>query len=212
MTLPAPRPSVLRAPGSYLCGLTWDGRHLWHSDQVAERIYAIDPSDGSVLRTFACRHVRADLAYDGEALCQIGGRPKRLVLIDPRTGEVAGSRPILPASGRVTGAELGPEGLWLVLRGPNTVQLRDYPEMTVRREYLVPGCGPAGLTCADGLVVYGEFESGLLYALDPGTGAPLGCARLDGRPTGITWDGERLWYCDFPARELRAITLASVLA
>jgi hypothetical protein len=212
MTLPVPREHCLPAPGTYLCGLTWDGRHLWHSDQAAERIYAIDPADGAVVRTFACPPVRADLAYDGEVLCQIGGRPKRLVLVDPHTGEITGQRAILPASGRVTGAELSPEGLWLVLRGPNTIQLRAYPELTVTREHVVPGAGPSGLTYANGLVVYGEFEPGLLHAVDAATGAHVATAQLQGRPTGITWDGERLWYCDFPARALRAVALASVFA
>jgi hypothetical protein len=35
--------------------------------------------------------------------------------------------------------------------------------------------------------------------------------RLDGRPTGMTWDGEWLWYCDFPARALRPVDLADLL-
>src|SRR5207249_2590488 len=109
---------------------------------------------------------RADLAYDGAMLCQVGGRPKRLVLIDPETGNVAGHRPILPANGRVTGVEFGPEGLWLVLRAPNVVQLREYPGMAIRREYPVRGSGPSGLTYAEGMVVFGEFESGTLHAID----------------------------------------------
>lgn len=202
----------LQAPGQYLCGLTWDGMYLWHSDQVATRIWAIDRADGSIARTFRSAWVRADLAYDGDVLCQVGGRPKRLVLIDPDTGRVEGFRPILPPSGRVTGAELGPEGLWLVLRGPNVVQLRDYPGMSILREYPVPGSSPSGLTYADGTVVFGDFESGTLHAIDAGTGAHLGSGKAKGRPTGMTWDGERLWYCDFPARALRALDLDRLLA
>ena len=206
--------AVLRyipAPGQYPCGLTWDGARLWHSDQVAERIYAIDPADGSVLRTYVCPAVRADLAYDGTMLGQIGGRPKRLVLIDPN-GELAGERPILPASGRVTGAEMGPQGMWLVLRGPNVVQLRDYPGMRILREYAVPGSSPSGLTYADGMVVFGDFASGTLHVISAETGANTASMQVKGRPTGITSDGERLWYCDFPARAIRALDLADVLA
>ena len=76
----------ITAPASYLCGLTWDGTYLWHSDQDAARIYAIDRATGAVVRTFRCGFVRADLTFDGSMLCQVGGRPKRLVLIDPGTG------------------------------------------------------------------------------------------------------------------------------
>jgi hypothetical protein len=202
---------TLPTPGDYLCGLTWDGKYLWHSDQDALAIYALDRADGSVVRQFACPFVRADLAFDGVRLCQVGGRPKRLVVVDRDTGEITGTRPIAPASGRVTGAEFGPEGLWLVLRSPTVIQLRDYPEMSVRRELSVPGSSPSGLTYADGVVVYGDFESQMLHAVDAITERYLAATRVDGRPTGLTWDGEHVWYCDFLGRAARAIELADLL-
>jgi hypothetical protein len=62
------------------------------------------------------------------------------------------------------------------------------------------------------MVVFGDFESGTLYAIDADTGEHVSSAKVKGRPTGMTWDGERLWYCDFPARALRALDLADVLA
>ncbi len=201
----------LPAPGRYLCGLTWNGACLWHSDQEAGKIYAIDRASGRVLRTHRCDDVRADLAFDGSLLCQVGGRPKQLVLVDPVTGEIADRKKILPANGRVTGAEFGPEGLWLVLREPTVVQLRDYPAMTVQREYPVPGSGPSGLTYADGIIVFGEFNTATLHAIDAKTGAHLASAEVQGHPTGLTWDGDRLWYCDFGERMLRALDLADVL-
>jgi outer membrane protein assembly factor BamB len=212
-TSSAPEPVAgvsLPAPGEYMCGLTWDGVHLWHSDQGALKIFAIDPSDGRIVREFACRLVRADLAF-GSMLCQVGGRPKRHVLVSRETGEVTGRRDVLPASGRLTGAELGPEGMWMCLREPMVVQLRDYPAMTVLREFPVPGSSPAGLTYARGTVVYGEFVTGMLHAVDGATGTHLGSAPVTGRPTGLTWDGQRLWYCDFPHRVLRTFELADLV-
>lgn len=105
---------------------------------------------------------------------------------------------------------MGPEGMWLLLRGPMVVQPRDYDRMTVLREYPVPGATPSGLTYARGSVVYGEFEAGRLHAIDATTGAHLGSAPVTGRPTGLTWDGERLWYCDFPNRLLRSVELDAI--
>jgi len=81
----------------------------------------------------------------------------------------------------------------------------------VLREYPVPGSSPSGLTYADGTIVYGEFEPGLLHAVDAATGEHLGSAPVAGRPTGLTWDGERVWYCDFPNRSLRTFDLAELL-
>lgn len=206
-----PVAKTLRAPTGYLCGLTWDGSMLWHSDQDAKAIYALDPNDGTVARSWPCARVRADLAYDGARLLQVGGHPKRLVLIDPGTGEAVGEKAVLPSSGRLTGIEFGPEGLWLCLRGPTVVQLRNYTTMEIEREYPTGGESPSGLTYVDGMVLHGDFGDALVRALDARTGAALGSFRVPGHPTGMTWDGSHLWYCDFPARALRAIALDSVL-
>ncbi|MEU4826682.1 PQQ-like beta-propeller repeat protein [Actinomadura citrea] len=203
---------ALPAPAAYMCGLTWDGARLWHSDQDAEKIFAIDPATGGVSRTLACDRVRADLAYDGARLCQVGGRPKRIVLIDPDDGRITGEKEVLPASGRLTGIELGPEGMYMCLRGPTVVQLRDYDTMTVLREFPAEGESPSGLTYADGVVVYGDFDDAVLRAMDPRTGEHLGALPVPGRPTGLTWDGRRLWYCDFPARAIRPLELSAVLS
>jgi len=195
-----------------MCGLTWDGTHLWHSDQGAEKLFAVDPVGGRTVREFDCAWVRADLTYDGSRLCQVGGRPKRIVLIDPATGEVTGQKQVPPASGRLTGVEMGPEGLWMCLRAPAVVQLRDYTTMTVLREHPAEGFAPSGLTYVDGAVVYGDYLDGVLRVMHPETGEQLGVVPLPGRPTGVTWDGERLWYCDFPARSLRALAPGAVLS
>ncbi|WP_167475140.1 hypothetical protein [Nocardia arthritidis] len=213
MTLSDVVPSVktLPAPADYLCGLTWDGSRLWHSDQNARRIFAIDPANGAVTRTLSCARVRADLTWDGSRLLQVGGHPKRLLVIDPETGEVDGELPVRPPSGRLTGVEFGPDGLWMCLRGPTVVQLRDYETMEIEREYPTGGASPSGLTCADGMVVHGDFDDATLRVIDAKTGAPVGAFRVPGRPTGLTWDGSHLWYCDFPARRLRAVELDAAL-
>jgi outer membrane protein assembly factor BamB len=193
-----------------MCGLTWDGYQLWHSDQEALRIYAIDRETGAVRRVIDCPWVRADLANHDGLLCQVGGRPKRIVLVDPATGRTAGQKRVLPASGRLCGIETGPDGMWMCLRAPAVVQLRDMESMTVRREYPVAG-SPSGLTYVDGVVVYSEFDGGVVRAVDAGTGEPLGTVPVEGHPTGMTWDGEHLWYCDFATRTIKAIRLEDVL-
>lgn len=191
-------------PGSYMCGLTWDGALLWHSDQDAGKLFGLDPSTGAVVRTVACAQARADVAYHSGMLWQIGGRPKRLLLIDPLIGREIGQRPVRPPSGRVCGVEAGPEGMWMCLRGPSVVQLRDYDTMTVQREFPVDG-HPSGLTYVDGVIVFSEFEAGTIRTVDAGTGEMLGVATVEGHPTGMTWDGQFVWYCDFEARRLKAL-------
>lgn len=211
-TAPATIPVVrsLPSPGAYMCGLTWSGGLLWHSDQDAGRIWAVDPRYGDVERELECSRVRADLTYHDGLLCQVGGRPKRIVLVDPESGEVVGTKPVEPSSGRLCGIEMTAAGMWMCLREPAVLQLRDFETMTVQREMPIVGT-PSGLTCVNRTVVYAEFETGLVRAVDTTTGLIAGTARVEGRPTGMAWDGYSLWYCDFAARRFKAIRLDDVL-
>lgn len=206
---PVPVARCLPGPGTYMCGLTWADGLLWHSDQEAGKIYALERAAGEVVREFECPQARADLACHDGLLCQVGGRPKRLLLIDPYTGDMVGEKQVPPPSGRLCGIEMGPEGMWMCLRNPAVVQLRDFATMTVRAEYAVPG-SPSGLTYASGLVVYSEFEAGLLRAVDAATGRVAGAVQVEGNPTGLTWDGYQIWYCDFRARAVKSIRLDDV--
>jgi hypothetical protein len=208
-TLPIVR--SLPAPSRYLCGLTFDGALLWLSDQEAGSIFALDPKTGEVLRTLSVPRVRADLtvAEDGR-LAQVGGRPKRILLIDPENGETVGEQQVHPPSGRLCGVETLGAAMWMGLRNPSVLQLRDVRTMTVQREFEVEGL-PSGLTHTGGVVVYSDFEGAVLRAVDARTGEPRGSAPVQGRPVGLTWDGELLWYADFAGRRLSAVRLTDLL-
>jgi hypothetical protein len=208
-TVPVAR--CLPSPGRYMCGLTWTRGLLWHSDQEAEKIFAIERTAGLVVQVFDCPQARADLTHHDGWLCQVGGRPKRLLLIDPQTGQTVDQKQVPPPSGRLCGVEMGTDGMWMCLRNPSVIQLRDFETMTVQREHAVPG-GPSGLTHVNGVVVYSDFEAGMVRAVDGGTGRLLGMVRVEGHPTGLTWDGYQLWYCDFQARAVKSIRLDDVLS
>ncbi|MFC6092281.1 hypothetical protein [Saccharothrix lopnurensis] len=209
MPVPTVNPDVavlrsLPSPGAYLCGLTWDGRQLWHSDQQAGEVYALDPEDGSVRHTLSCPGARADLTFHDGRLWQIGMRPKRFLLLDPGSGELVERRAIEPSNGRVCGAEVRPEGVWVCLRRPPVVQLRSVDTVEVLREFPVVG-NPSGLTEVDGVVYYTDFEDVVIRGYDVETGEQVFSEAATGSPTGLTYDGRHLWYCDFPGKALRAI-------
>jgi hypothetical protein len=64
------------APGSHLCGLTWDGSQMWHSDAGTSTIYAIDPASGEIRAKIPCPGVRTDLTWTGAHLIKTVEQPK----------------------------------------------------------------------------------------------------------------------------------------
>lgn len=210
MTAPQEVASI-PGPSDYMCGLTWSGRRLWHSDQEAKQLYALDRSTGAVERQFRCASVRADLAWSGTHLWQIGMRPKRFLVISEDDGSQQERVAITPSNGRVTGAEFGPDGIWMLLRAPQVIQLRTVSgdETTISREFAVPGEHPSGLTYADGVVYYGDFDQQLIRGIDVVTEEVVLEYPAAGSPTGLAWDGALLWYCDFQARRVRALELSA---
>jgi outer membrane protein assembly factor BamB len=211
-TLPRPREvTSIPGPSEYMCGLTWSGTRLWHSDQQAGQLYALDREDGRVQRQLRCASVRADLAWSGTHLWQIGMRPKRFLVLAEDDGAQVGRVAITPSNGRVTGAEFAPDGIWMLLRAPQVLQLRTVvgDQTEIVRELGVPGEHPSGLTYADGTVYYGDFDQRLIRGLDVSTGEVVLEYPTAGSPTGLAWDGELLWYCDFQARRLRALDVSA---
>jgi sugar lactone lactonase YvrE len=83
----------LPAPGRHLYGIAWDGARIWHADAGTERLYCIDPSDGSVKRTLACTVDELGL----------------IVRVSPETGEEIARHPV---GGTPTGIGWDGERLW----------------------------------------------------------------------------------------------------
>jgi len=88
-TRPRLRPlHSFESPGAHLCGLAWDGTHLWYSDGDTHSLYQLDARTGRILTTLPCPEVRTGLSYDGQHLWQVAGHPKRIRVIEPHDGQV----------------------------------------------------------------------------------------------------------------------------
>src|ERR671934_1387157 len=98
------------APGRNLCGLAWDGSHLWHADAGTSLLYCLDPQSGTVMRTLEVRDVRTCTDYAGGMLWQIAGRPKTLCELDPELGAVRRAIPL--RSETICGLQLVGDHFW----------------------------------------------------------------------------------------------------
>ena len=198
--------SGVRVAGDHLCGLTWLEGLLWYSDAGLEQIVAVDPVNGAEASRLPCPGVRTGLtaADGGKSLVQVVGEDKRLRALDPHSGDVieeyANPRP----GGELCGLHDTAGGLWFGYQRPAVLDLRRHgdhePIVTIPVDEDV-----ADMTVVDGLVVFASNDDSRLNVVDPGTGQIVRAIEVAGSPTGLTWDGNRFWYCDYGAGHLRAV-------
>jgi DNA-binding beta-propeller fold protein YncE len=197
---------ALRVPGRHLCGLTSLGGLLWYSDHGLDEIIAVDPETGAVVSRFPCPGVRTGLtaADGGRCLMQVVGGDKRLRAIDPRSGETLAEYPNPRRGGELCGIQDTPAGLWTGYSDPSVIDLRRLSDPEPLMSFPVHE-NVADLTVVDHLVVFANHLNARINVLDPTVGSIVRTIPVGGNPTGLTWDGQRLWYCDYGTSHLRAL-------
>ncbi len=198
--------TAIPVEGRHLCGLAWLDDLLWYSDGSLHEIIAVDPGTGDVAGRLPCPEVRTGLAaaHDGSHLVQVVEDDKRLRAIDHRTGDVLAEYPNPRPGDELCGIHDTAAGLWLGYQRPAVIERRRFADMELVDSFPVDG-DVADLTVAGDRVVFAGHPEARLNVLDPASGRVTERIPVTGNPTGLTWDGHRLWYCDFPGRALRAV-------
>jgi hypothetical protein len=190
--------------GQRLCGLTWVDGVLWFSDAGLEQILAVDPESGRIVRTIACPEVRTDLTHVDNRLVQIAGPAKDLRVIDVRSARVEAVRRNPRPGAELCGLEVEGDLVWMGFRDPALIDCRRWSDLSLIAS--VPVEQPvAGLTVAGGRIAFACYPLGTINVCEIGTGNVVSQFRVAGNPTGLTWDGERFWYCDYTNVRLRAV-------
>lgn len=188
-----------------LCGLAWSGQFLWFSAADQGRIMAVDPFSGTVERQLDCPDVRTDLATRDGVLLQVVGERRAMCSIDPDTGEILGELPNPRPGRKLCGLEVSRHGQWLGYDDLRLIDLRDAEGLLLDS---IPITGAvSGIAVTDKHLVYAEHAAGTLTVVDLARRREIASYRVAGSPTGLTWDGGRVWYCDYTGSRLRAVTL-----
>lgn len=191
-----------------LCGLTWSGELLWFADAGQERIVAIDPYVGRSEAVIACPELRRGLASVGGHLVYAAGPDYRLHIVDPASGDqVAETRNPRPGE-EICGLEGSRQGLWIGYR--DSLDLRDTRDFSLVSCLSVRG-RVSGVTVTDRFVVYSDKPSEYIVVVDPATEQEILPINVHGTPTGLAWDGTRIWYCDNAHSRLRAIDVPGMV-
>ncbi len=80
----------------HLCGMAWDGHHLWYADAGTDRLYCLDAHTGTVLQEVVCPEVRTGLTSEaprcGRWLDTPGGSVSSIQPTDSRPADRAWGR------------------------------------------------------------------------------------------------------------------------
>jgi hypothetical protein len=192
-----------------LCGLTWTGECLWFSDAVLNQIMAVDITTGHVQQRIPCPDVRTDLTTSGGNLIQIAGDQRVLRVIDPATGNIIADLPNPRPGHLLCGLEATRHGLWLGYEDLKLIDLRNAGDLDLVECYPVRHA-VAGVTVSDGYLFYADYRGGSINLLDLAQRTEVASISVDGSPTGVAWDGSRIWYCDYATFQLRAIEVPGI--
>jgi glutamine cyclotransferase len=196
----------LPAPGRHLCGLAWDGAHLWHSDGDTNLIYQIDSTDGKVLGSIPCPDVRTDLSYDGANLWQVAGHPKRIAVIDPHEARILREIDLGSERENACGLCVSGENYYVGFKQRGLIEKRSLRNNSVLQEYTTMGRAD-GVALATDNLWYTDYDMSLLVGINIKTGKELESHLLPGKPTGLCWDTLRFWYSDYANKQIRAVRL-----
>ncbi|MFD9737210.1 hypothetical protein [Umezawaea sp. NPDC059074] len=191
-----------------LCGLTWSGEFLWFSEAVSNSIMALDPVTGEVERRLPCAGVRTDLTTWTGNLVQVVGDDRALRVIAPDSGTPLLELPNPRPGNVLCGLEAARDGLWFGYEDLRVLDLRDEDGALLDT---IPVSRPvAGLTVSDHYLAYSDYRAGTINLVDIRLRREVASYDVAGNPTGITWDGSRIWYCDYTTLQLRAIEVPGI--
>jgi sugar lactone lactonase YvrE len=191
-----------------LCGLTWCDRLLWFCDALRERAVALDARTGAVAHSLDCPNLRVGLATVDGHLVYAAGPELRLREVDQWTGALVAEYEN-PRPGEIfAGMEIGRDGLWLGYE--RCLELRRPDDLALLCSISVAE-HVSGITVTDRFLVYSDQLDGSITIVDPVLARAVLSITVHGSPTGLSWDGSRIWYCDMEASRLRAIDVPGIV-
>ena len=199
------------APEGDLWTMTWDGESLWVMDREACEAIAVSPQDGAVRKRVKIPFEKPrGIGWwdDGLGVAQNG--PKRVVKLDPDTGEVVREVPVdKPDWCEVSGVAQVNGELWVNDDFNGVIRRVDPGSGAEPTLHGSAGSLPCSLTPVPGGVwEIDAFSPYLVQSDHDAKLLDLGEKPFGGRCDGLAWDGEDLWALDSEGRRICVIEKA----
>jgi hypothetical protein len=104
------------------------------------------------------------------------------------------------------GLEAAADSLWLGHKKSSVVALRRWRDQSFVIS-IEPDAGVGGVTVIDARLAVTDYPQAHINIINPATKKTLVYIAVRGNPAGLTWDGQRLWYCYNTNGELCAVEM-----
>lgn len=195
-------------PADRPTGLTWDGQNLWIADIGTNRIYKLNPANGTVTATIdgPAGATINGLAWDGKYLwCSDNGDVNKIYRLDS-TGIILRSFSLLSGSPR--GLVFDGANLWYQDSGSNYLYQIDTLSGTVLKSFPAPSGSNRGLAW-DGKYLWSTDKYyDEIYLIDTAHQAVIRILPAPGTYAyGLAFNGKYLWNADYETDTIYKIRL-----
>lgn len=191
----------LSSSTTWATGLAWDGVHLWVSDSWTDKVYELDPENGSIIFSFPSPGgTPHGLAWDGMYFWNADESQKTIYKLNPATEAVISSFPS-PDDSAPHGLAWDGTYLWCATGAGATRKIykMDPENGAVIFSFSSSSFFPCDLAWDGAYLWNADFLESEIHKLDPTTGAVIdNFSSPRENPTGLTWDGAHLW-CACPS-------------
>ena len=186
-----------KTPYHFSTGLTFDGKYLWVADYKADKLVAVDPAKGDVIREIPSPGFwPMGLAWDGKYLWNADSKEKKIFKIDPADGTILFA--VDSPSDNPEGLAWDGKTLWVSDARNDEIMKIDMSDGTAVEKFDSPAKYPQGLTF-DGMYLWcSDRMQDEIYMIDPASGEVILVMDSPGPyPRGMAWDGSYLWNLDY---------------
>lgn len=196
----------IKTPGKYPTGMCFDGKNIWIADRETDKIYYINPDDGSIIKEIESpAYWPMGLAWDGKYLwnADIRGLTDKsedldgmIFKIDPSDGTIM--KTLQAPSKSPVGLTWDGKYLWCVDDKTDKVIQFSPVDGTTIKSFKAPSSDPTGI-CFDGRYLWiSDRVADEIYMVDPETGIVIIIADAPGKyVSGLAVGGKKLWAADY---------------